>query len=301
MKRYKDFASDGGSNIVGQVVDQQTRLRSRLASVKHTVAVMSGKGGVGKSAVTVNLASALSLQGYRLGILDADINGPSIAKMTGIQRSAFSIQHSAFKNGLPPAIGFLGLRVISMDLFLPDEKTPVTWDAPTQKEAYVWRGTMEMTTLREFLTDTEWGDLDYLLIDLPPGTDRLPNIAGLLPQLSGTLILTIPSEVSQAVVKKSITLAKEHLKTPVIGLIENMKGYACPHCGNIGELFHSSGILACEEMAKNLGIPYLGSIPFDPRISLTTDVGKPFMSEFGDSPAAKAIIEIAEKIKTFIL
>jgi ATP-binding protein involved in chromosome partitioning len=299
MKKYKDLKKDGGSGIVEQVLDQQSRLRERMGGVKHTIAIMSGKGGVGKSAVTVNLASAFSLQGNRIGILDADINGPSIAKMVGIQHSTYSppqVDHLAFKNGIPPATGFLDLRIISMDLFLPSEDTPVTWDAPTQNEAYIWRSTMEMTALREFLTDTEWGELEFLIIDLPPGTDRLPNIANLLPELSGTIILTIPTEVSQAAVKKSITYAKKYLNTPIIGLVENMKGYSCPHCGELGDLFHSEN---AEEMANNFGIPYLGSIPFDPQISINTDKGKPFMVEFGDSSAAKSIFEITEKIKSF--
>ncbi len=297
MKRYKDLKTDGGSEIVKQVLDQQSRLCQRLEGVKYTVAIMSGKGGVGKSAMTVNLASALSLQGNRIGILDADINGPSIAKMTGV--GALNLTPLQLgKDGIPPPTGFLDLKIISMDLFLPDEKTPVTWEAPTQNEAYVWRSTMEMTALREFLTDTEWGELEFLLIDLPPGTDRLPNIANLLPELSGTIILTIPTEVSQAAVKKSIITAKEYLNTPIIGLVENMKGYSCPHCGEIGELFHPGN---GESLAKEFKIPYLGSIPFDPQISLTTDEGKPFMEQFIDSPAAKAITDIANKINSFVL
>jgi ATP-binding protein involved in chromosome partitioning len=156
---------------------------------------------------------------------------------------------------------------------------------------------MEMTALREFLTDTEWGELEFLLIDLPPGTDRLPNIANLLPELSGTIILTIPTEVSQAAVKKSIITAKEYLNTPIIGLVENMKGYSCPHCGKVGELFHPGN---GESLAKEFKIPYLGSIPFDPQISLNTDKGIPFMVKYGDSSVAKSISDIASKIYSSI-
>ena len=290
MKRYKDLAGDGGSNIIAQVVEHQTRLRERMALVRHKVAIVSGKGGVGKSSLSANLAAALAQGGAAVGLLDADLNGPSIAKMLGVRRHRLAITDA----GVLPAVSARGIRVMSMDLLLPSDETPVTWDAPTQSEAYTWRGTMEANTLREFLTDTVWGPLDYLMIDLPPGTDRLPTLAGLLPDLSGSVIVTIPSEVSHLVVKKSIAMARE-TKSPILGLIVNMAGYVCEHCGERGELFGDGEV---ERMAIEFQIPFLGSIPFDPRLARAADRGVPFVGEEPESLAARALLEVAERLRS---
>lgn len=285
MKRYKDIAGDGGSDIVGQVTAQISRLNARMAQVRHKIAVMSGKGGVGKSIVTVNLAAALAQQSYRVGLLDADLNGPSLDKMLGVGNQILEIG----EHGLLPAIGPLGIKMITIALLLPREETPVVWKAPAPQGAFVWRGAMEVSVLREFLTDTDWGALDYLLIDLPPGADRLPNMAELLPDLCA-IAITIPSGVAHITVKKSITLAQDS-NVPLLGLIENMVGYCCQECGAMGSLFPEAG------MPKDLGIPCLGKIPFDPRISLCVDQGVPFVLEWGDSPAGQAFIKIAEHIQ----
>jgi ATP-binding protein involved in chromosome partitioning len=183
---------------------------------------------------------------------------------------------------------------MSMDLLLPSDATPVTWDAPTQAEAHTWRGGMEANAIREFLTDTAWGPLDFLLLDLPPGTDRLATVAGILPNLSGAIIVTIPSEVSLLVVKKSITIAKES-KVPILGLIENMAGYVCQKCGEVGDLFHGPG---GESLASEFGISFLGKIPFDPRMAVAADQGVPFVIEQSDSLASHAFIQIAQKISS---
>src|SRR5258705_456863 len=168
MKRYRDIAGDGGSNIVGQVEAQQARLVARRKDVRAIVAVVSGKGGVGKSSVTANLAGAFALGGARVGVLDADLNGPTMAKMLGVRGRTLEVG----PGGVEPPAGALGIRVMSMDLLLADDATPLTWDAPSQAEAHTWRGTMEANALREFLADTAWGALDMLLIDLPPGRRR---------------------------------------------------------------------------------------------------------------------------------
>lgn len=292
MKTYNDLPNDGGSDIAGQVTRQLSRLEERLKSVRHTVAIMSGKGGVGKSSITANLASTLALRGNDVGVLDADINGPSIAKMIGVRGAKVDYGD----DGVKPAISPLGVRVMSMDLFLKDDETPVLWEAQTQKDAFTWRGTMEISALREFLSDTEWGVLDYLLIDLPPGTDRLPNLIDLMPTLGGTIVVTIPSAVSELVVKKSLTMAKRLLKTPVIGLVENMAAYVCADCGKAEDLFPSGNT---EEMARQFEVPFLGKIPFDPRLSMAADNGSAFLEEYADTPASRSITEIAEKIETF--
>lgn len=293
MKKYKDIDHDGGSNVVGQVAEQRDRLASRLASVRHIVAIMSGKGGVGKSSVTVNLASALALDGHAVGILDADINGSSIPKMTGVRGQALR----RGEGGMIPPADALNVKVMSVDLLLADDRAPVQWDAPTQQDAYTWRAMMEMGAIREFLTDTEWGALDFLFIDLPPGTDKLPNIVSLLPRLSGTVIVTIPSGVSQFVVGKSIRAAKELLKTPVAGLVENMSGHVCSHCGHRDELFPGGQV---ERMAQAEGIDYLGGIPFDPHIAMAADEETLFMKRHAETPAGRSIRKVADRVRTFV-
>ena len=293
MKTYKDITGDGGSDIVEQVIAQQDRVKARMASVRHTVAVMSGKGGVGKSSVVVNLAAALALQDYSVGILDADINGSSIAKMTGVRGQPLETGET----GVMPTTAARNLKVMSIDLFLRDDNMPVMWDAPTQKDAYTWRGMMEAAAIRELLSDTEWGDLDFLMIDLPPGTDKLPNMVDLLPEISGTIIVTIPSKLSQFVVGKSIKVAKDLLGPPVIGLVENMSMHICSQCGHEENLFPGGAV---EELAQQHGVPYLGRIPFDPRMAVCADEGSLYLGEFGDLPAANAVGQIAQRLGEFL-
>lgn len=290
MKTYKELPADAGSNIIGQVTAQANRIRKRLASVKHTVAIMSGKGGVGKSAVTANLATALTLADCTVGVVDADINGPTIAKMMGVRNTTLEYTST----GVNPAITPLGTKIISMDLLLSDDDAPVLWNAHTQKDAFTWRSTMEVGALREFIGDTDWGELDYLLLDLPPGSDRLPNVVELIPDLGGVIVVTIPSEVSHLIVKKSITIARDMLKVPIIGIVENMSFYICQHCGEHEPLFPA------EEAPDNVPqLTTLSKIPFDPKLSRCGDNGTPYVQEYPNSPTSKAIIEIAEKIQTY--
>jgi ATP-binding protein involved in chromosome partitioning len=293
MKTYADIVGDGGSNVLAQVQQQAARLQERLRNIRHIVAVVSGKGGVGKSTVTVNLAAAYAMHGHHVGVLDADINGPSVAKMLGVRGYTPQVT----PHGVTPATGALEMRVMSMDLFLPDDATPVLWKAPTQQEAFVWRSTMEMTALRELLTDTIWGELDCLFLDLPPGTERLPNVAGLLPFMAGALMVTIPSQVSQLIVQKSLTLAKEVLPGRIIGLVDNMQGYVCAHCHTVGELFPESHSAA---IATALQVPYLGGIPFDPRLALAADQGHPFVLERSETLAGQTFLGLADMLQQFL-
>ena len=282
MKKYRDIAGDGGSNIVGQVEAQQRRLVARLKDVRAIVAVVSGKGGVGKSSVTANLAGAFALGGARVGVLDADLNGPTMATMLGVRGRALVIG----ADGVEPPAGALGIRVMSMDLLLADDATPLTWDAPSQAEAHTWRGTMEANALREFLADTAWGALDVLLIDLPPGTDRLATIAGLVPALTGTVVVTIPSDVSRLIVRKSITVALQ-AKAPLLGLIENMAG-----------VFPGPG---GETLAEEAGVPFLGRVPFDPALAAAADRGEPYVAAAPEAPAARALAAIAARLREALL
>ena len=290
MKSYGELPNDAGSNIVGQVAAQANRIQKRLAAVKHTVAIMSGKGGVGKSALTANLATALTLQGNTVGVVDADINGPTLAKMMGVRDATLEYTSA----GVKPAVTALGTKLISMDLLLAEDDAPVLWSAHTQKDAFTWRSTMEVGALREFIADTEWGELDYLLLDLPPGSDRLPNVAELIPNLGGVVVVTIPSEVSQLIVKKSVTMARDILKVPIIGIVENMAFYVCQHCGEEEPLFSASEApdAAFQEVV-------LGSIPFDPRLARSSDDGTLYVDTYADTPASRALIQVAKKIQAF--
>ena len=267
-----------------QIQEQEERLRARMSKVKHKIAVISGKGGVGKSTVTVNLAIAFAMHGHanKVGVLDADIHGPSVPKMLGLTGQRLQ----AGPPGIFPASGPLGIKVVSMDFLLPDENAPV-----------IWRGPLKMTAIRQFLSDIVWGELDLLLIDLPPGTGDEPlSVAQLLPEMDGVIIVTIPSEVSQIVVKKAVTFARR-LGMPVIGIIENMSGFVCPNCGAKIDIFQSGG---GTKIANELSIPFLGNIPIDQKICEDADKGMPFIVEHANSPASKAFLEIVEKIKHFL-
>jgi len=278
MKRYRDIVGDGGSNIVSQVEAQQARLTTRLRDVRAIVAVVSGKGGVGKSSVTANLAAACARAGDRVGVLDADLNGPTMAKMLGVRGAPLVVG----AGGVTPPTSALGVRVMSMDLLLADDATPLTWQAPSQAEAHTWRGSMEANALREFLADTDWGALDLLLVDLPPGTDRLATVAGLLPALSGTIVVTIPSDVSSLVVRKSITVARQ-TGAPVLGVIENMAG-----------LFPGPG---GERLAQESGVPFLGGVPFDPALAAAADRGEPYVAAAPEAAAARVLTAIAARVR----
>jgi ATP-binding protein involved in chromosome partitioning len=277
-RRYRDIAGDGGSNIAGQVQAQQARLRARLASVRAIVAVVSGKGGVGKSSVTANLAGAFALDGWQVGVLDADLNGPSMAKMLGVRGAKLVVREGAV---IPPR-GALGVKVMSMDLLLPSDAAPLAWAAPTQDESHTWRGATEANALREFLADTDWGALDLLLVDLPPGTDRLLTVMALVPILAGTVVVTIPSDVSQLVVRRSLTVATQG-RAPVLGLIENMAG-----------LFPGPD---AEALARDAGTPFLGRVPFDADLARAADHGEAFVAVAPERAAARALREVAAAIR----
>ena len=290
MKTYTQLPGDSGSNIIGQVNDQATRLNKRLSLIEHTVAIMSGKGGVGKSAITANLATALTQMGCSVGVVDADINGPTIAKMMGVRNA--TLEYTS--NGVIPATDSHGTKIISMDLLLSDDDSPVMWNAHSQKDAFTWRSTMEVSALREFIADTQWGELNYLLLDLPPGSERLPNVLELIPNLSGVVIITIPSDVSHLIVKKSVTMTRDILKVPIIGVVENMAYYICQHCGESEPLFASE---------QTPDTPFqsitIGKIPFDPKLSHCSDSGTPYVNKYPDTDTSKSLILVAKKIQSF--
>lgn len=270
--------------MIKRFQETQKRVRENMGKVKHKIAVISGKGGVGKSTFTVNLAIAFAAKGHmdRVGILDADFHGPSVPKMLGVRGQMIQSDDG----GILPVTGPLGIRIVSTEFILPDENTPV-----------IWRGPLKMNAIRDFLSEIAWGELDFLLIDLPPGTGDEPlSIAQLLPDLDGVVVLTIPSQVSQLVVKKAVNFARR-LNLPVIGIVENMSGFICPNCGAKVDIFQTGG---GKKIAEELNIPFLGNIPIDQRICEDADNGKPFILEHKDSPATKAFMEIVDKIENYL-
>ena len=264
--------------------EEQRKLKARTSKIRHKIAVISGKGGVGKSTVTVNLAMAFAMHGYAysVGILDADITGPCVPKIIGLHGQRLQ----AGPAGAFPAMGSLGIKVVSMDFLLPSDETPV-----------IWRGPLKMKAISQFLSEIAWGELEFLFIDLPPGTGDEPlSIMQLIPEMDGVVIVTIPSEVSQIVVKKAVTFSRQ-LNIPVIGIIENMSGFVCPKCGAEIEIFKVGG---GKKIAEDLKVPFLGKVPIDPEICEDSDRGTPFITEHMDSPATKAFMEIVKKIEDFL-
>jgi ATP-binding protein involved in chromosome partitioning len=265
-------------------LDETPVLKTRMKKIKHKIAIISGKGGVGKTLTAVNLAISFALQGHenRVGLLDADLHGPCVPKMLGMEKQKLRVGPV----GAFPALGPLGLKVVSMVFVLEGPEVPV-----------IWRGPLKMRAIQQFLTDIVWGELDFLFIDLPPGTGDEPlSVMKLLPELDGVVIVTIPSEVSQNVVEKAITFSKQ-LNVPIIGIVENMSGFICPTCSTETQIFKTGG---GQRVAEKHSVPFLGRIPIDPRICEASDSGHPFIMENPDSPAAKAFAQIVEKIKKYI-
>jgi Mrp family chromosome partitioning ATPase len=259
-------------------VMDNTQIEKALKNVKHTIAVMSGKGGVGKSTVAANLALSLTMHGYDVGLLDVDIHGPNIPKMLHIEDE----KPQGTNEGIIPVQVTPKLKVMSMAFLLKDKDTPV-----------IWRGPLKMGAIRQFLGEVAWGALDYLIIDLPPGTGDEPlSIAQLLPKADGSIIVTTPQEVALLDSRKSVGFSRA-IKMPVLGIVENMSGFNCPHCGEVIDLFKVGG---GEKAAKDLNVEFLGRIPLDPDIVETGDSGKPFVLSHSDSESAKAFVNIVEKI-----
>ena len=230
----------------------------RMARVKHKIIIASGKGGVGKSTVTVNLARALQMKGLRVGVLDADITGPDIPKLLGIEDARLTQGPEGIE--VPQAEG---IKAASMAFVLSSRDAPV-----------VWRGPMKMAAIKQFIQDVNWGDLDFLLIDLPPGTSDEPlSVVQLIPELAGAIIVTTPQEVALLDSRKAVNMVKA-MKMPVLGIVENMSGLVCPHCGQEISIFGSGG---GKRMAEEMDVPFLGAIPIEPSVCALGDRGQTFV------------------------
>jgi len=254
------------------------KLKNNLSGIKKKFIVLSGKGGVGKTTVSVNLAYSLALKNYKVGLLDVDIHGPNVAKMLGIENAVFEPEDSRI-----PTIKVLpNLEVMSMALFLENSDTPV-----------IWRGPLKIKLIRQFLEDVNWGNLDYLIIDSPPGTGDEPlSVIQLIPGLTGAIIVTTPQEVAVLDARKSIEFVKQ-LKVPYIGLIENMSGLVCPHCGGKIDLFKSG---SGKKIASDLNIDFLGDIPLEPNIVVSSDQGNAFIKD-SNLIATQNFMQIVSKIE----
>lgn len=277
------------AKVVQQITEQMKQVQARMAGIKHKLVVMSGKGGVGKSMTTVNLALALARLGNKVGLLDVDLNGPCVPRMLGMHGQSLTMT----PDGAMPPVGPLGLKVASMDFFL-GAASPVRWKGPMDLSP-VWLGVMEMNVIREFLADVAWGELDYLLADLPPGAaaDKPPVIAGFIPDLAGAIVVTTPSEVASDVVQKSVTYARD-MGIKVLGMIENMSRYRCPSCGTESELFEGDTQALCDA----LNVPLLGRIPFDRTLAKTFDKGTPLLD--ATYPTITQYQAIAERVSALV-
>jgi ATP-binding protein involved in chromosome partitioning len=301
VKSYHDIVGDGGSGILEQVAEQRTRITDGLAGVRHLVAVGSGKGGVGKSTLTLHLAGALRARGLRIAILDADFNGPSQARMAGVQGALFvpppsptgsGVASGGQKVSLPRTRN--GIAVFSMGSLVPESEA-LDFESAAHGESHTWRATREFALLGEILGSFEWGALDLLMFDLPPGAERTVQYADYLEPFDSAqgrprtsfLLVTIPSEVARGVVARSVAALSKR-PNRLLGYVENMSGYYCRDCNAVKPLFESARPSA-------LGIPCLGTVPFDPELARHCDLGMA-LAPLQETPVARALDQIAQRL-----
>jgi ATP-binding protein involved in chromosome partitioning len=263
-------------NMTSNVTQGRSQVRENyIPQVKNTIAVSSGKGGVGKTTVSVNLAVALAQSGATVGLMDADMYGPNVPLMMGVKHP----QEGSAENKIKPAERY-GVKIMSIGFFVPEDQ-PI-----------VWRGPMIHGAIQQFLRDVEWGELDYLIVDLPPGTgDAQLSIAQLVP-MTGAVIVTTPQDVALLDSRKGLEMFKK-VNVPLLGIVENMSYFVCPHCSKTTEIFsHGGG----QKAAEKLDVPFLGEVPIDPQIRQGGDEGRPIVATVPDSPQAKAFVAIAGKV-----
>lgn len=288
IRTYHEVEGDAGAEVPEQVEAQRRRLRQRLSRVHRVVAVASGKGGVGKSALTANLAAGMAARGYRVGAVDADLNGPSLARMLGAEDARLGDTGE----GVIPATGAGGVKLMSVELLQEEEDAPLGWKGP-EGDAYLWRGALETGVLREFLSDVRWGELDLLLVDVPPGTDRIRRLLELVPDLHRAVLVTTPAHMSRLVVSRSVRLIRES-RPESLRLVANMTEFVCPDCGHETALFPGRGD---EDLAASSGLELWGRIPFDPRLGSATDRGRPVVLADPDAPAARALEGLVDRLE----
>lgn len=266
-----------GGDSLDRELDREA-LSARMARIGRKILVLSGKGGVGKSTVAANLAVALAEANRSVGLLDVDIHGPSIPRLLGLEgRTPLSAGES-----MEPVAYDANLEVMSIGFLLRN-----------RDDALIWRGPLKMNVIKQFLKDVEWGDLDFLIVDCPPGTGDEPlSVAQLIGNPDGAVIVTTPQELAVSDVRKCVTFCRQ-LRLPVIGVVENMSGFCCPHCGKRSDIFTSGG---GESMADEMGIPFLGRVPLDPAVVLASDAGELYLKTHGDSETALAFRRAVQPI-----
>lgn len=267
-------------NSVNDEFDQQSKvIHNRMSGVKNRILVMSGKGGVGKSTVAVNLACAMAQSGKKTGLLDIDLHGPNVPKMLGIDMQDLGIDDEE----IIPCLAYENLSVCSLAMLGANPDTPI-----------IWRGPRKAGVIRQMLGNVRWGTLDYLFLDSPPGTgDEILTAVQAVEEWTGGVVVVTPQEVALDDAKRSIAFAKQ-VNLPILGIVENMSGFICPHCGKETPIFKKGG---GEQLAKECGVAFLGGVPLDPGIVALADDGKPFCLSNSASPAAKAFAGIAARVE----
>jgi len=275
--------SSCGSNEAQQAAaaQQENAITRSLGKIKNKILVMSGKGGVGKSTVSVNLALGLAQKGYQVGLMDVDIHGPDVVRMLDLKGS---VEPPESPDGLVPPLQYSdNLKVVSLEYMMRD-----------RDEAIIWRGPLKIQAIRQFVADMDWGELDYLIIDAPPGTGDEPlSVAQTIPNVKA-IVVTTPQNVALADVRKSINFCKT-VKMDIIGVIENMSGFVCPHCNGTVDIFKSGG---GENLARDMELAFLGKIPMDPRVVMAGADGRPYLSSDADSPATQAFGQVISAVET---
>lgn len=268
-----------------EVMDLRMKeIEKNLKKIKHKIVVISGKGGVGKTTVAVNLAMSLASIGLRVGILDVDITGPNVIKMLGVNPE-MKPRVDVEVNKFYPVNGPLNVKVVSMAFLTDSTDSPV-----------IWRGPMKMSAVRQFLGDVFWGDLDYLICDLPPGTsDETLDILQLIPD-ENVIVVSTPQEVAVMDARKTIKMAMI-MKRKILGIIENMSGFKCPHCEKYIDLYPPGGV---DKASQDYNVELLGKIPFETEVSQQGDIGLPFILKYPDSESAKAFKAVVNKIQELL-
>jgi ATP-binding protein involved in chromosome partitioning len=284
MRSYSQIEGDGGSGVAEQIADLEAAIARRMAGIRHVVAVGSGKGGVGKSTLTRQLGAVLAAAGKRIGILDADMNGPSQALLGGVR----NVPPLPGEEGLLVPISRDGLKILSVGSLLAEGEA-LSWPATSSRHSHVWRATRELAKLAELLAAVHWGPLDMLLVDLPPGPERTAQFADFLGPHAAVLLVSIPSALARGVVARSVS-ALAALPNRLLGHVENMSGYACAGCGAVRPLFPES------REAAELALPCLGRVPFDPQLAALSDEGRAITEVADAGPVAAALAEVARNL-----
>ncbi len=288
MRTYSQIEGDGGSGVAEQIADLEAAIARRMADIRHVMAVGSGKGGVGKSTLTRQLGAMLAAAGKRVGILDADLNGPSQAMLNGVR----NVPPLPGEEGLLLPVSRDGLKVLSVGSLLVEGEA-LSWPSASPRHTHVWRATRELAKLAELLAAVHWGPLDVLLVDLPPGPERTAQFADFLGPQAAVLLVSIPSALARGVVARSIS-ALAPLPNRLLGYVENMSGYACAGCGAVRPLFPA--LLPEDREAAELALPCLGRIPFDPQLAALSDDGRAITEVAEAGPVAAALAEAARTL-----